>query len=69
MPMIEGIWFPRFPSRDRERTDFHMNDFYSYVGLHLVDDDVKDLVMKIFPTTFHGNDKKWYDDIPDSSML
>jgi hypothetical protein len=68
MPSIEGIWLPRFTGSDGERDDFHMNDFYSYFGLHLVDDDAEDVVMKIFPTTLHGNDKKWYDDLPDASI-
>jgi hypothetical protein len=45
-----------------------MNDLYSYFGLHHVDDDTEDVVMKIFPTTLHGNAKKWYDDLPDVSI-
>jgi hypothetical protein len=45
-----------------------MNEFYSYFGLHPVDDDAEDVVMKIFPTTFHGNAKKWYDELPDASI-
>jgi hypothetical protein len=68
MPPIEGRWLPRFTGSDGERDDFHMNDFYSYFGLHPVDDDAEDVVMKIFPTTLHGNAKKWYDDLPDASI-
>ena len=41
---------------------------YSYFGLHPVDDDAGDVVMKIFPTTLHENAKKWYDDLPDASI-
>jgi hypothetical protein len=45
-----------------------MNEFYSYFRLHPVDDDAEDVVMKLFPTTLHGNAKKWYDDLPDASI-
>jgi hypothetical protein len=30
--------------------------------------DAEDVVMKIFPTTLHGNAKKWYDDLLDASI-
>jgi hypothetical protein len=68
MPPIKREWLPRFTGSDGERADFHMNDFYSYFGLHPVNDDAEDVVMKIFPTTLHGNAKKWYDDLPDASI-
>jgi hypothetical protein len=68
MPPIEERWLPRFTGSDGERADFHMNDFYSYFGLHPVDDDAEDVVMKLFPTTLHGNAKKWYDNLPDASI-
>jgi hypothetical protein len=68
MPAIEGRWLPRFTGSDGERDDFHMNDFYSYFGLHPVDDDAEDVVMKIFPTTLHKNAKIWYDDLPDAGI-
>jgi hypothetical protein len=68
MPPIERIWLPRFTGSDGERVDLHMNDFYSYFGLHPINDDVEDVVMKIFPTTLHRNAKKWYDDLLDASI-
>jgi hypothetical protein len=68
MPPISERWLPRFTGSDGERADFHMNEFYSYFGLHPVDDDAEDVVMKLFPTTLHENAKKWYDDLPDASM-
>ena len=68
MPLISERWLPRFTGRNGERADFHMNEFYSYFGLHPIDDDAEDLVMKLFPTTLHGNAKKWYDDLPDASI-
>ena len=68
MPSIYEGCLPRFIGNDEERADYHMNDFYSYFGLHLVDDDVKDVVMKLFPTTLHENARKWYDNLPDASI-
>jgi hypothetical protein len=68
MPRISERWLPRFTGSDGERVDFHMSNFYSYFGLHPVDDDAEDVVMKIFPTTLHGNAKKWYDNLPDASI-
>jgi hypothetical protein len=46
----------------------HVNNFYSYFRLHPVDDDAEDVVIKIFPTTLHGNAKRWYDDLPNASI-
>jgi hypothetical protein len=52
MPPISERWFPRFTGGDGERDDFHMDDFYSYFRLHPVNDDAKDVVMKLFPPLF-----------------
>jgi hypothetical protein len=68
MPLVSKRWLPRFTGSNGESTDFHMNEFYSYFVLHPVDDDAEDVVMKIFPTTLHGNAKKWYDELPDASI-
>jgi hypothetical protein len=58
IPPREERWLPKFTGSDGERVDFHVNNFYSYFRLHPFDDDAKDVVMKIFPTTLHGNAKK-----------
>ena len=68
MPPISKRWFPKFTGDNGERADFHMDEFYSYFRLHLVDDDAEDVVMKLFPTTLRGNAKKWYDDLPNASI-
>jgi len=68
MPPISKRWLPRFTSSDGERADFHVDNFYSYFGLHPVDDNAEDIVIKIFPTTLHGNAKEWYDDLLDASI-
>jgi hypothetical protein len=68
MPPISKKWLPRFTGGNVERADFHMDEFYSYFGLHPIDDDGEDVVMKFFPATLHGNAEKWYDDLPDASI-
>jgi hypothetical protein len=68
IPPIKERWLPKFTGSDGERAYFHVNKFYSYFGLHPVDGDAEYVVMKIFPTTLHGNAKKWYDDLPDASI-
>ena len=68
MPPKYEKWLPRFTGSDGERADSHVNNFYSYFGLHPVDDDAEDVVMKIFPTTLHRNAKRWYDDLLDASI-
>jgi len=68
MPPISERWLPRFTGSDGERADFHMNEFYSYFGLHPISDGAEDVVMKFFPITLHENAKKWYDDLLDASI-
>jgi hypothetical protein len=68
MSLIKEIWLLKFTGSDGERVEFHVNNFYSYFGLHPIGDDAEDVVMKLFPTTLHGNAKKWYDDLPDASI-
>jgi hypothetical protein len=65
---ISKRWLPKFTGGNRERADFHMNEFYSYFIFHPVDDDAKDVVMKLFSNTLHGNAKKWYDNLPNASI-
>jgi hypothetical protein len=68
MPPIFERWLSRFTGGDGERVDFHMDEFYSYFRLHPVNDDAKDVVMKLFSTTLHGNAKKWYDNLPNARI-
>jgi hypothetical protein len=68
MPRIFERGLPRFTGGDGERANIHMDEFYSYFRLHPVDDDAEDIVMNFFSTTFHGNAKKWYHDLPDASI-
>jgi hypothetical protein len=61
-------WLPRFTGSDGERVDYHMVDFWTFFQLHPLGDDAEDLEMKIFSSTLHGNDRRWYNNIPISSI-
>jgi hypothetical protein len=45
-----------------------MVDFWYFFQLHHISDDVEDLVMKCLSATLHGNARKWYDNLPISSI-
>ena len=45
-----------------------MNDFYSFFGLHPINDDAKDVVIKKKSTTLHGNARRWYDNLLNASI-
>jgi hypothetical protein len=68
MPPISKRWLPIFTGGDKERDDFHMNEFYYYFIFHPIDDVAEDVVMKRFSNTLHGNAKKWYDNLPNASI-
>jgi hypothetical protein len=68
IPLKYEKWLPRFICSDGERTDYHMVDFWSFFQLHHINDDVEDLVMKLFSATLHGNARKWYDNLPVASI-
>jgi hypothetical protein len=57
-------WLPRFIGSDGERPDYHMSNFWAFFQLHPISDDAKDLVMKLFSATLHGNARRWYDNLP-----
>jgi len=68
MPPKYEKWLPRLTGSDGERAHYHMSDFWDFFQLHPINDDVKDLEMKLFSTTLHGNARKWYDNLPDASI-
>jgi hypothetical protein len=67
-PISKKRWLPGFTGGNGERADFHMNDFYSYFMLDPVADEAKDVVMKLFAHTLHGNAKKWYNSLPNDNI-
>jgi hypothetical protein len=68
MPPKYEKWLPRFTGSDGERPDYHMSNFWAFFQLHPVSDDAKDLVMKLFFATMHGNARRWYDNLPAASI-
>jgi hypothetical protein len=68
MPPKYERWLPRFTGSDGERDDHHMDDFFSFFQLHPINDDAKDVVMKLFSATLHRNARKWYDNLPNASI-
>jgi hypothetical protein len=68
MPPRYEKWLPRFIGSDGVRVDNRMGNFWAFFQLHPISDDVKDLEMKLFSATLHGNTRKWYDDLPNASI-
>jgi hypothetical protein len=68
MPPKYEKWLPRFTGSDGERPNYHMSNFWAFFQLHPINDDVEDLVMKLFSATLLGNASRWYDNLPAASM-
>ena len=56
------------PRYDGVRAKDHMGNFWAFFQLHHISDYVEYFPMKLFSTTLHGNDRKWYDDLPDARI-
>jgi hypothetical protein len=68
MPPRYENWLPRFTGNDGVRVEDHMDNFWDFFQLHPINDDGRDLEMKLFSTILHGNARKWNDDLPDASI-
>jgi hypothetical protein len=68
MPLRYENWIPRFTRNDGVRVKDHMDNFWAFFQLHPISDDAEYLEMKLFSATLHDNARKWYDDLPDSSI-
>jgi hypothetical protein len=68
MPPRYEKWHPRFTGSDEENVEDHMSDFWAFFHLHPINDDVKDLAMKIFSTALCDDARRWYDDLPNASI-
>jgi hypothetical protein len=68
MPSRYENWLPRFTGNYGVRYEDHIDNFLAFFQLHRISDDVEDLAMKLFSSTFHSDDKKWYDSLPDASI-
>jgi hypothetical protein len=68
MPPKYKKWLPRFTGSDGERPDYHMSNVWAFFQLHPISDDVEDLVMKLFFATLQGNARRWYGNLPATSI-
>jgi hypothetical protein len=68
MPLSYKKWLPRFFGLDGESPDYHMRRFWEFFQYYLVRDEAEDLVMKLLSASLHGEAKKWYDNLPTTSI-
>jgi hypothetical protein len=45
-----------------------MDNFWAFFQLNPVSDDVEDLVMKLFSSTFTDDARRWYNSLPSKSI-
>ena len=68
MPPRYEHFLPRFAGIDDECPKSHMRRFWKFFQHFLVDDEAKDLVMKLFSASLHGEARRWYDNLPAASI-
>jgi hypothetical protein len=68
MPPMYENWLSRFTSNDGVIAEDHMDNFGDFFQLHPISNDFEYLGMKLLSATLHGNARKWYDNLPDSSI-
>jgi hypothetical protein len=54
---------------DRERSDYHMRNFWDLFLSHPIVDDLEDLVMKIFCVILYCNAREWYENLPNDRII
>jgi hypothetical protein len=68
MPPRYEHFLPRFAGIDDECPKSHMRRFWKFFQHFPVDDEVEDLVMKLFSASLHGEARRWYDNLPAASI-
>jgi hypothetical protein len=68
MPTKYENCLPNFSGNDVANAAKHMSNFWDFFQLNTIDDDAKDLVIKIFSSTLHDTARRWYYSIPDKSI-
>jgi hypothetical protein len=68
LPEYKMKWLPKFSGNGETTAEEHMSIFWAFFQLHPIDDEVEDLVMKLFSATLHDAAKIWYDGLPDKSI-
>jgi hypothetical protein len=59
---------PKFSSNDVTTAEEYMDNFLGFFQLNLISDDVEDLVMKFFSSTFIDGSRRWYNGLPSKSI-
>jgi hypothetical protein len=60
--------FPMFFGDDDTTTKEHMSNFWALFQLNFIDDEVEDVVMKLFSPTLFNIAKEWYDGLHDKGI-
>jgi hypothetical protein len=68
MPLKFEKWFPKFSGNDVTIVEEHLDNFWAFFQLNLVSDDVEDVVMKLFSSTFVDDARRWYNSLPSKSI-
>jgi hypothetical protein len=68
MPPRYEDFLPHFAGIEDECPKSHMRRFWKFFQHFPVDDEVEDLVMKLFSASLHGEARRWYDNLPAASI-
>jgi hypothetical protein len=68
MPPKYEKWLPKFTGTDATSAEEHTSNFWAFFQLHPINDDVEDLVMKLFSATLYDASRRWYLSLPDGSI-
>jgi hypothetical protein len=68
MPPRYEKWIPIFTGSNEENIEDHMSNFWAFFQLHPISYYVEYLAMNIFSTTLHDNARRWYNNLPNTSI-
>jgi hypothetical protein len=68
MPPRYEKWLSRFTVSDEENVEYHMSNFCALFQLHPIRNYAEDLAMNIFSTTLHDKARRWYNNLPNTSI-
>jgi hypothetical protein len=61
-------WLPKFTGTNEISVEEHMSNFWVFFQLHPVNDDVEDLVIKLFSSTLLDASRRWYHSLSDGGI-
>jgi hypothetical protein len=68
MPPKYEKWLPKFIGTDAINAKEHMRNFWALFHLYPINDDSKDLFMKLLSTTLYDASRCWYLSLSDGSI-